>query len=556
MIIANHLPALQVLIPFFGALFSAINKRNNFARIIAIISTFLGFALSIYGLWVAKFGLSYAFGNWPAPIGIEYKLDYLNQPSIVFINGVLLFFLAFCHDLTKSTILNFINKKRQHLFYSILLFAHSGNLGMVSTNDLFNLYVFLEIASLTSYVLMAQGENKQAVVGAFDYLILGTIGATLILIGIGFLLSYTGSLNITDIKERLIGHYTDTIVIAGASFFLIGCILKTAFFPMHFWMMRTYIGSPPVILTYLASISSIIGIYIIWRFIHFGLDYKEIFISLSSFLRPIALIAIIFCSWAAFRTPSIKKIVVYSSATQIGYMFLLLSITGTEQILFQLLIADSINKIALFLIISQYNINSARDHGMWWCGLVIINLICSAGLPLSGMFIVKINILDLLIKNHLLLEFIIVTIGSCISLLYHYKIAISFFSNTNENEKIFTKVNISGLFFITLFQFVTLLFVSQDVNINNLPLNSAPDIQREVMKYEKDEAQKSAAYLNLGKEKKNTELTYNSSTGGEFGPSYILWLEKNLSINSPLILQHEFKITAAWLRHNIWYKQL
>lgn len=488
MIIANHLPALQVLIPFFGALFSAITNRYLLVRFIAIISIILSLSLSIYGLRVVKIGLSYAFGNWPAPIGIEYRLDCLNQSVIVYINAVLLFFLVFCHGLTKTTILDCINSKRRHLFYSILLFAHSGNLGMVSTNDLFNLYVFLEIASLTSYVLMAQGDNRQAVVGAFDYLILGTIGATLILIGIGFLLSFTGSLNITDIKEQLNGHYGDKIVIAGASFFLIGCILKTAFFPMHFWMMRTYIGAPPVILTYLASISSIIGIYIILRFIHFTLDYKEIFLSLSRFLKPMALVTIILCSWFAFRATSMKKIVVYSSSIQIGYVFLLLSITGTEQILLQLLLVDSINKIALFLIIAQYNSNFSRDYdyGMWWRVLVVINLICSAGLPISGMFIVKINILDLLIKNQLLLDFIIVTVGSTVSLLYHYKIATSFFFKSSESKRVATKVGISGLFFITILQFVVLLFIGQDGISNNLPVAVTTSINRLVQDLDKE----------------------------------------------------------------------
>lgn len=473
MIIVSHLPALQVLIPLFGGLFSAMTNRYLVARIIAIISIMVSLSVSIYGLKLVKIDLSYAFGNWPAPIGIEYKLDYLNQSVIIYINAVLLFFLLFCHDLTKATILNYINSKRQHLFYSILLFAHSGNLGMVSTNDLFNLYVFLEIASLTSYILMAQGNNRQAVVGAFDYLILGTIGATLILIGIGFLLSFTGSLNITDIKQQLHGHYGNKIVIAGASFFLIGCMLKTAFFPMHFWMIRTYLAAPPVILTYLASISSIIGIYIILRFIHFTLDYQAIFSNLSKFLKPIALVTITLCSWLACQTGSIKKIVVYSSSGQIGYLFLLLAITGGEQVLFQLLLVDSINKIALFLIIAQYNPNVSGqdyDHGIWWRVLVVINLICSAGLPISGMFMVKINILNLLIKHQLLVDFIIVTLGSAISLLYHYKIAASFLFKSPTSKKIFTTINISGLFLITMSQFAVLLFIGQDGISNKLPL--------------------------------------------------------------------------------------
>ena len=153
MILIKHFPALQVLLPFFGALFSILTFRYVLVtRIIAVISIALSLFLSIYGLSVInKDSVSYDFGNWHAPIGIEYKLDYLNQPIITYINGVLLFFLIFCNKLLATTVLKFIDKKRQSLFYALLLFAHSGYLGILSTNDLFNLYVFIEISSLSAF---------------------------------------------------------------------------------------------------------------------------------------------------------------------------------------------------------------------------------------------------------------------------------------------------------------------------------------------------------------------------------------------------------------------
>jgi multicomponent Na+:H+ antiporter subunit D len=433
MILLNHLPALQILIVFFGALFTIITNKNS-ARFIAIISITISLGLGSYCFEQIRqdnfASIYYHFGNFKAPIGIEYILDSLNQPLIIYINSVLLFLLLFCNSLVDRNILKYISIKRQNLFYSVLLFAHTGYIGIMSTNDIFNLYVFIEIASLSSYVLVSQGNHKQAAIGAFDYLILGTIGTTLILIAIGFLLEFTGSLNMSDIKERLHGHYDSKIVITGISFFLIGSILKTAFFPMHFWMIRSYLSAPTIILVYIAGISSVIGIYILLRFIHFTIEYNEIIYGLSKFLMPVTSCTMILCSLLALKAETVKKIAIYSCTTQIGYVFLLSIIPGTQAILLQFLLADSVNKVGLFFIISH--IEAIGDYRLLaqhkiHCFLIASLLICSSALPISKMFIIKLNILDLLIKKDLWHNFVIIMISSSISLLYHYKIATHLF---------------------------------------------------------------------------------------------------------------------------------
>ncbi len=427
MILIKHFPVLQVISPLFGALFSLLTYRFTIiARLIAIASILFSLYLSIQGLGAVNIPVLYQFGNWPASIGIEYKLDYLNQPIIIYINCVILFCLIFCNKLIQETVLEFIEKKRQSLFYAVLLFAHVGYLGILSTNDLFNLYVFIEISSLATYVLMAQGNNPRAAVGAFDYLMLGTIGATLILISIGLLLSYTGNLNMTSVSRLLKLHYNSKIVLTAISFFLIGAILKTAFFPMHFWMVRAYYSVAPVMLIYIAGISSIVGIYIILRFIHCIIDYNVIINILPPFIKPLALSAIILCTYFAFTAQKIRKIIIYSSLSQIGYVFLFLAILKNDNILLPFLFADSLNKIALFLIVAisdLYTTNILKKSGILWRFLVAFNLICSCGLPISSMFIIKLTIFEMLISQNFWLEFCIITITSCIGFLYHYKIA-------------------------------------------------------------------------------------------------------------------------------------
>lgn len=472
----KHFPALQILLPFFGALFSILTFRYVIiARIIAIISISLNLLISLYGLSViSAVPILYDFGNWRAPIGIGYRLDLLNQPILVYVNSILLFLLIFCNKLINATIVKFIDKKRQSLFYAILLFAHAGYLGILSTNDLFNLYVFIEISSLSTYLLMAQGNNPKAVVGAFDYLMLGTIGATLMLIAIGFLLSATGSLNITDISVILGPRNNSRVIMTGISFFLIGTLLKTAFFPMHFWMMRAYNATAPVLLVYLASISSIIGIYVILRFIHFTIDYNQIINEFSNFVRIIALITIILCSYFAFIGQNIKNIVIYSTASQIGYIFLLLVIPKGQALLFPFLFADSFNKITLFLLIALgESVNSGNKSSILWRILVVFGLICNCGLPISSMFVIKLSIFELLITQKMWLEFVVIVIGSSIALLYHYKLAkMMFYQQDASSNYTCSSNSYYGLIAIIILQFVLLIFLSRIESVYNVALNN------------------------------------------------------------------------------------
>lgn len=473
MTIINHIPALQVLIPFFAALFAALTFHKFISWIIATISIGINLVIGIYAQTTLTNSIFYSFGNWQAPIGIEYRLDFLNQPIIIYLNTILLFFLIFGKQLINKTITKYIDNKKHHMFYSLLLFAHAGYIGVVSTNDLFNLYVFIEISSLAAYVLMSKGNNPRALIGSFDYLIMGTIGATLILISIGFFLSITGSLNITNISNILQNSPNlagSKIVIIAIVFFLTGTILKMAFFPLHFWMIRAYSAVAPFILTYLAAISSVLGVYMIMRFMYFTIDSELIYIPVSIILRFIAMITIIICTYLALKSKNIKTIIVYSSASQIGYIFLILSISSAKPLLFQFLIFDSINKIGLFTLISHIQ-NKTNDlgirslkkitHSNLFKILAAFIIIFSASMPITSMFFVKVKLFDLLIEHNLILEFIIVLIGSLCGLLYHMKFAKSIFFAKEQNGAMEIDTNLVGLISIVIVHILTLLYMME-----------------------------------------------------------------------------------------------
>jgi multicomponent Na+:H+ antiporter subunit D len=397
-------------------------------------------------------------------------MDALSQPIIIFINAILLFFLIFGKEIINITFTDYIDKKREHIFYSILLFAHIGYLGVISTNDLFNLYVFIEISSLATYVLMSTGKNPSALVGAFNYLVMGTIGATLILISIGILLAITGSLNVNDIAQILSRQYGSRLLITAIVFFLTGAMLKMAFFPMHFWMIKSYSSVAPFILTYLASIASVIGVYIILRFMHFTIEVESIYTPFSSVVKPLSLVTIIICTFLAFRENNIKKIIIYSTASQIGYIFLLITITHAKGLLFQLLMMDALNKIALFTMIAHLQIKTdilnlelfpTIENSMLFKILVAFSLVFSAGLPITGMFMVKIHIIELLINHNFIITLAIVVMGSVFGLLYHFKLVSAVFFASRENGAIRIETGLYGFVAIVIAQFAALFYMNE-----------------------------------------------------------------------------------------------
>ena len=298
---------------------------------------------------------------------------------------------------------------------------------------------------------------------------MGTIGATLILIGIGFLFARTGSLNISDIANILSNSDNSRLVMTAVAFFITGVILKMAFFPMHFWMIRSYSSTAPFVLTYLAAISSILGVYITLRFIHFTIDNKTIITTLSLILRPIAIFTIAICTFLALKSGDFKKVIIYSTASQIGYIFLLITIPEAKQLLFQLLIIDAVNKIALFTIVAHIQ-NKKEDLGFrnfvyiekstFFKILIAFSLLFSSGMPITSMFLIKINMFDLLISKNLITELVIVVLGSTLALLYHLKLAKAIFFSPYHNEAIKIETKLYGLTAIVIIQIASLIYMN------------------------------------------------------------------------------------------------
>jgi multicomponent Na+:H+ antiporter subunit D len=262
----------------------------------------------------------YAMGGWPAPFGIELSVDSFSALVLLVVTGAgAVALLAARPSLDQQ-----IEPERQPLFYSAWLLGLAGLAGIVVTADAFNIFVFMEISSLASYVLIAGGPDRRALPAVFKYLIMGTIGATFYLIGVGLIYMMTGTLNLADMEARIGDVAELKPILVAAGFITIGLALKAAVFPLHVWLPNAYTQAPHMITVFLAACATKVAVYVLIRFDYMVFQPKlaDHEAQFALFLMPLAILGILLASAVAMFEGNIKRLLGTSSVAQIGYIIL------------------------------------------------------------------------------------------------------------------------------------------------------------------------------------------------------------------------------------------
>lgn len=329
-IIANA-PALIIAVPLLAGPIAVIINHGRIAWAWSVAMTAATFGLSIILLISVLSGhpVSYEMGNWPVPLGILYEVDALNAPILSLVSGMGLLALVYGLPLVEDE----IAPRKHAMFFGTFMISLAGLLGVTITGDAFNVFVFLEVSSISTYILVAMGasRNRQALTASFNYLIQGTIGATFFVIGVGLLYMATGTLNMADIARVLASGESTRVVRAAFAFIVIGLGLKTAMFPLHTWLPNAYAFSPGMIGMFLASTATKVAFYVLARFL-FSVFHAGAALETAMFdyvLAPMAIVAMIICSVQASFQPDVRRLLAFSSVAQLGYMLLGLSM-GTE----------------------------------------------------------------------------------------------------------------------------------------------------------------------------------------------------------------------------------
>jgi multicomponent Na+:H+ antiporter subunit D len=321
-VISAQLPALLVVLPLFGALLAALVRRPLPAYLVTLVVSLVSpvIAWLILDEVLASGPISYVFGNWPAEIGIEYRIDTLNALLLALITSV----AAIIAPFALRSVAAEIDEDRIAWFYSAYLLCFTGLLGIAITGDAFNAFVFLEISSLATYILVALGRDRRALLAAYQYLIVGTIGATFYVIGVGLLYNMTGTLNLALLTERLADVAMTRPVLAGLAFIIVGISLKLALFPLHVWLPNAYAYAPSFATVFLAAAATKVAIYLFVRYLYtvFGAGFVFDDLPVSPILILLSVAAMFGAAIVAVFQSDLKRMMAYSSVGQVGYITL------------------------------------------------------------------------------------------------------------------------------------------------------------------------------------------------------------------------------------------
>lgn len=400
--LADQLPILQIVLPLIAAPFCALVGGYR-AWAVAFAASIVSFSIATALFFSVLDGavISYHLGGWAPPIGIEYRVDILNAFVLLIVSGIGALTLLYA----RLSVAFEIEERRQGLFYTAFVLCLTGLLGVTITGDAFNVFVFLEISSLSTYALVASGadRDRRALTAAYNYLIMGTIGATFFVIGLGFLYMVTGTLNMADIAQRLLEVGDSRTLRMGFAFIVVGIGLKLAMFPLHLWLPNAYAYAPSAVSAFISATATKVAVYVLLRFLFtvFGFSVGFEIDILRYVILPLAIVGVFAGSIVAIFQGDLKRMLAYSSIAQIGYMLVgmtLLSHAGLMASIIHLF-NHAVSKAALFMVAGAYvmqagttSIHDLRGVGRdmpWTTAAFTVGGFSLVGAPLTVGFVSK-----------------------------------------------------------------------------------------------------------------------------------------------------------------------
>lgn len=440
---SEHFPILIVAVPLLAAPLCVLFGSNAFSFAIAFVANLwslmcalvlVAFTITTATEGVAGQVISYHVGGWAPPLGIEYRIDAANSFVAVIIALIGAVVLPYGWRSVRFE----IAREHHGLFFAAYLLCFTGLLGVTLTGDAFNVFVFLEISSLSTYTLVAMGarRDKRALSAAYDYLILGTIGATFFVIGLGLLYMATGTLNMVDLAVRIADMEDNRTVRSAFAFIVIGMGLKAAIFPLHRWLPGSYTFAPSMISAFLAGTSTKVAIYVIARFMFSVYSAPAGFEqdTVEFLLLPLAVVAMFVASLVAVFQTNLKRMLAYSSVAQIGYIVLglaLLNVSGLSAA-FVHLFNHAITKAALFLaagcMVAQlgsagYGAMSGLGRRMpWTSAAIVLAGLSLIGIPSTAGFVSKWVLIQATLEKGWWPLAVLIVVSSVIAVVYMWRV--------------------------------------------------------------------------------------------------------------------------------------
>lgn len=429
----EQLPALIVLLPLLTALATPLISyfSKSLTRILAILAL-LGANLCAIGSLIHALEIGtwhYKFGGWTPPWGIEYVIDPLSGTMAVLVCFISLVVLIYSGAYIKD-----YTWLRRGMYYTLYLLLTVGLLGMIVTGDVFNLYVFLEISSLTAYGLIAAGGHK-GTVAAFRYLMIGTIGASFYLLGVGYLYAVTGSLNMADLAVQLQPIIDSPAVMIAVVMILIGMGIKMGLFPMHGWLPDSYTYAAPTAVPFIAGVMTKVSAYVVFRFFYYVLGaMKGPVPQALTILGWAAAVGIILGSIMAIAQSDFRRMLAYSSIAQVSYIALGLAIGNVYGLIGAVfhILNHAITKSCLFLIAGGVKWKTG-EHSIYkyaemskkmplTMGAFLIAAFSMVGLPPTAGFFSKWYLVLGAVEKNMWPFVVVIVLSSLLNAIYFFRV--------------------------------------------------------------------------------------------------------------------------------------
>jgi multicomponent Na+:H+ antiporter subunit D len=440
MMLLTHIPALVVILPLLGALAASLLPART-AWGVAMAISVLCLAM-VAALWLnlrPEAYLYYLLGGLQQLNGIELKIDSL----ALFMLTIIAVGAAACVLHMQRSLEGEVEESRRHLLYAAVLMAVAGFNGMAVTHDAFNLYVFLEISSLSIYALVACGKERQAVSSAFQYLLLGTVGATFILIGIGLIYITTGTLNM-DLMAAGLKDKPLRPLLAAYGFIAAGSMLKMGLFPLHYWLPSAYRHSPGTVTAFMAGMATKLSAYAMMRLLY-TLHGTA---SLGPLLVLCGVLAVLAGSVLALRQNDLKRMLAFSSIAQMGYIAIGIGLATPLALIAVIsqMLAHALAKTTLFLCVANMSFRLGKPATLENTrGLATtmpysamgftLAMLALVGLPLTAGFIAKWHLIAAAMTAPLWLAIpllLVVVAGSVLALAYGWKTIESLYAKSSK----------------------------------------------------------------------------------------------------------------------------
>lgn len=396
----DHLPIILVVAPLLSAFLATVfglwlgPHAARFFALLGLVVVVVA-AVSCAGEVLAGRTLHYHLSGWPPPIGIELVVDHLSALLVAVIAVVALMSVLHSMALVEREL-----GSAAVQFYTLASLLVTALMGITLTGDAFNLFVMLEISSLSTYGLVALGGGR-AYFSTFNYVIMGTIGASFYLLGVGYLYIKTGTLNMADLQAHLPGLYGSETVLVGFSLMLIGTLIKMALFPLHAWLPNAYTYAPSAVTSLIAPLSTKVSVYIMLRILFsvFTPTYAFGVLDWSKILVPLAALGIVGGSMLALAQRDFKKMLTCIIVAEAGYMVggvWLGNVEGVVGATFHIL-NDALVTLCLFMIVGNI-VYRRGGHSFnelphlfsrmpWTMGALVVSAMAVIGIPpTSGFF--------------------------------------------------------------------------------------------------------------------------------------------------------------------------